>query len=126
MTTAFMLMFSAGALVQFFLSYCRSILATYAKVEVSSRTREVACIESERIPSSDFSRLLALLRLARDPGDDGLELFTVKLYYSLVQAAGALGQLFTSAAGAWSENEGSRCAYFAAVALDRRIASVSE
>lgn len=126
MITSLMLLFSAGVLVQFFVSYCRSILTTYAKVEVSARTREVAGIESERIPGAEFSRLLGLLRLAYDPGDDRVELFTIRMYYLLVRIVGKPGQLFTSAASSWSENEGSRCAYFAAVALDRRIASVRE
>lgn len=126
MISVFMLLFSAAALLQFFASYCRSILATYAKVEVSPRTREVAGIEADQIPSRDFARLLGLLRLARDPGDDRMELFTVRLYYSFAQIAGAIGSLFTSAAKGWSEREGSRCAYFAAVALDRRIASVTQ
>lgn len=126
MITALMLSFSAGALLQFFVSYCRTILATYSKVEVSAKTREIAGIESARISGAEFSRLLGLLRLAQDTGDDGVELFTVRLYYALVKAIGRLGQLFTPAAGDWSEREGSRCAYFAAVALDRRITSVSQ
>lgn len=126
MISAFMLTFSAGALVQFFLSYCRSILATYAKLEVSVRTREIAGIESERIPSGEFGRLLGLLRLARDRGDDRMELLTVRLYYSIVRVVGSLGTLFTSTAREWCENEKARCAYFAAVALDRRIAALTQ
>jgi hypothetical protein len=120
-----MLFFSAGALVHFFVSYCRSILATYAKMELSVATCEIAGIEPERIPSGEFGRLLGLLRLARDPGDDRMELLTVRLYYSVVRIVGAIGAPFVSAAREWSEREGGRCAYFAAVALDRRIASVA-
>lgn len=125
MISALMMIFSAGALVQFFMSYCHSILATYAKVELSPRTCEVAGIDSERIPGSEFSRLLGLLRLARDPGDDRMELLTVRIYYSIVQIIGALASRITSGAKAWSEREGSRCAYFAAVSLDRRIAGLT-
>jgi hypothetical protein len=121
----FMLLFSAAALIQFFVSYCRSILATYAKMELSVATREVAGIESDRIPSGEFGRLLGILRLARDPGDDRMELLTVRLYYSFVRLLGVLGVPFVTAAKDWSEREGGRCAYFAAVALDRRIASVT-
>lgn len=123
MIAAFMLIFSAAALVQFFLSYCRSILATYAKVELSAQTREVACLASDRIPSGDFARLLGLLRLAQGPGDDRMELLTIRIYYSIVRIIGAVAAPFTSVARSWSENEGARCAYFAAVALDRRIAT---
>jgi hypothetical protein len=126
MIPAFMLVFSVGALVQFFVSYCRSILATYAKLEVSVRTREIAGIESERISSGEFGRLLGLLRLARSPADDRMELLTVRLYYSVLQVVGSLGTLFTSTAREWSENEKARCAYFAAVALDRRIAVLAQ
>lgn len=125
MIPVFMLLFSAAALVQFFVSYCRSILVTYAKVELSPSTLEVAGIQSDRIPSSEFGRLLGLLRLAEDPGDDRMELRAVRLYYSVVRMIGALGAPFVSAAREWAEREGGRCAFFAAVALDRRIAVVT-
>lgn len=125
MIPIFVLLFSAVALVQFFVSYSRSILATYATVELSATTREVAGIESERITGGEFGRLLGLLRLARNPGDDGMELLTVRMYYSAVRILGAIAAPFNAAARIWSENEGARCAYFAAVALDRRIAALT-
>jgi hypothetical protein len=125
MMPAFMLMFSAATLIQFFMSYCRSILATYAKVELSAETREIADIAAERIHGGEFARLLGLVHLAPDPGDDRMELRVVRLYYSLVRFVGTAMAPFTSAVRDWSDREGSRCAYFAAVALDRRIASLN-
>jgi hypothetical protein len=125
MISIFILLFSAAALVQFFASYCRSILAAYAKLELSVATREIAGLGSDRIPSGEFGRLLGLVRLAPDPGDDRMELRTVRLYYWVVRLIGVLSARFVSAAKEWSECEGARCSYFAAVALDRRIASVN-
>jgi hypothetical protein len=49
MIPAFMLMFSGAALVQFFMSYCRSILLTYAQIELSAATRELIGIQSPEI-----------------------------------------------------------------------------
>lgn len=126
MMGAFILLFSAGALAQFFVSYCRSILATYAKVELSPAALEVAGIAQDQIHGGEFARLLGLVRLAPDPGDDRMELRTVRLYYSLVRLAGFVTSPFVSAVRDWSERETARCAYFAAVALDRRIASVTQ
>jgi hypothetical protein len=125
MMASFILLFSAGALAQFFVSYCRSILVTYSKVELSPEALEVAGITLDQIHGGEFARLLGLVRIAPDPGDDRMELRTVKLYYSLVRLAGFALSPFVSAVRDWSERESARCAYFVAVALDRRIASVT-
>ncbi len=124
MIPALMLMFSCAALVQFFMSYCRSILATYAQVELSSATREIIGIQSPEIAGAHFRRLLGLVRLAPDPGDDKWDLRVVSVYYRAVRLAGFLTKPLGSVARSWVEHQSSLCAYFAAATLDRRVAAV--
>ncbi|MGB6875958.1 MAG: hypothetical protein WBD87_07965 [Candidatus Acidiferrales bacterium] len=125
MIPAFMLMFSCAALGQFFMSYCRSILATYAQVELSATTRELIGIQSPNIAGTQFHRLLGLVRLAPNPGDDKWDLRVVSVYYRAVRLAGFLTKPLGSVARSWVEHQSSLCAYFAAATLDRRIAAVT-
>lgn len=120
-----MFLFSALALVQFFLSYCRALLTTYAKLELSATTREVIGIGADGIRGNQFGHLLGLLRLAPDPGDDKWELGIVRLYYSFVSMIDLSVALLVPVAQTWSDRESTRCAYFAAATLDRRIAALA-
>jgi hypothetical protein len=125
MIAAFMLMFSCAALVQFFMSYCRSILASYAQVELSSETRAIIGLQSPEIAGAQFHRLLGLVRLAPDPGDDKWDLRVVSVYYRAVRLAGLLSGPLGSIARSWVERQSGLCAYFAAAALERRVAAVT-
>lgn len=125
MIPVLMLMFSAMALVKFFLSYCRSILATYATVELSPATREVIGLEANEIRGGQFDRLLGLLRIAPNPGEDKWEMGIVSTYYRIVSMIDMSVAQLVPVAQSWSERESTRCAYFAAAALNRRIATIT-
>jgi hypothetical protein len=83
-----MLMFSFSALVKFFISYCRLLLATYAQLELSATTREMIGIQSPEIAGAQFRRLLGLPRMAPSPSDDKWDLRVVSFYYRIVRLAG--------------------------------------
>ncbi len=125
MIPAFMLMFSCAALMQFFMSYCRSILLTYAQVELSAATRDLIGIQSPEIAGAQFHRLLGLVRLAPSPGDDKWDLRVVSVYYQTIRFAGFLAAPLGSVARKWAEQQSNLCAYFAAAALERRVAAVT-
>lgn len=125
MIPALILTFSCAALGQFFMSYCRSLLLSYSQVELSAATRELIGIHSAQIAGSNFYRLLGLARLAPNPGDDNWEIRVVSLYYRVVRLAGLLSKPIGATAQNWVERQSNLCAYFAAAALDRRIAAVS-
>ncbi len=112
---------SVAALVQFFLSYCRSIVVVYSNVDLSPQARELAGLDDRPIRGDEFGRLLQLIEMCPQPGDDRTELRAVRTYYSLLNLARAVG-LLAPAVAAWAERERVACAYFAAVALDRRVA----
>lgn len=125
MIPALMLVFSCVALMQFGMSYCRSLLLAYAQVELSAATREMIGIHSREIAGAQFRRLLGLVRLAPNPGDDKWELRVVSTYYRAVRVAGLLTKPLGTVTNKWVEHQTSLCAYFAAAALDRRIAAVT-
>lgn len=125
MIPVLMLMFSAMALVQFFLSYCRSILATYVEVELSPATREVIGLEPGEIRGGQFNRLLGLLRVAPNPGGDQWHLGIVSTYYRIISIIDMSVAQMVPVARSWTERESTRCAYFAAAALNRRIATIT-
>lgn len=125
MIPALIFMFSCAALGQFFASYCRSLLLSYATIELSSTTRQVIGMEPSEIRGDHFRHLLGLVRLARNPGDDKWDLRAVSIYYGAVRAAGLLASPIGPVVRKWAEHQTNLCAYFAAAALERRIAAVT-
>ncbi len=121
MIAALILVISVAALLQFFVSYCRSVIAASSKRNLSEHAREVAGIENRIVRGDEFERLLQLVRLCPEPGDDGRELRAVRSYFGLLSLLrSSFGRLAPGVAS-WAEREREGCAYFAAVALDRRI-----
>jgi hypothetical protein len=125
MIASLVFLFSLGALAQFAIAYCRTLLLAYNKVELSQRVREVTGIGDTLAPS-DFQRLLQLVRLAPPLADDATEIRAVSIYFRLAHMAGALLSPLSHQASHWFESELARCSYFAAVTLDRRLVPVSE
>ena len=107
---------SIVTLLQLAIPWCRSILASSRKVELSARVREITGIASTDVAADDFKRLLQFVRLCPERGDDHNEIRAVGTYYVLMN----LVRRFPGLA-AWAEQERRSCSYFAAVALDRRI-----
>jgi hypothetical protein len=116
--------FSLGALGQFAVAYCRTLLLAYNKVELSARVREITGVD-EGVAGNDFHSLLNLVSLAPALGDDAAEIRAVKIYYRLTRAAGALVSPFSKAASQWFKQELKRCSYFVVVTLDRRLSTTA-
>ena len=112
---------SIALLLQFFVSYCRSVIAATRKAELSDRVREVAGIEGQTVRGDEFSRLVQLLHLCPGRGDDTGDLRAVSMYFALLDGMKALFRPLSAAAARWAEAERDNCSYFAAVVLDRRI-----
>lgn len=114
--------FTFAALLQFCVFYCRSLIAAYRKVELSEQVREVTGIESETVAGDEFDRLVQLVHLCPQRNDEGLGIQAVGAYYHLLNLLrGAFRPVAPGLVG-WAERERQNCSYFAAVALDRRIA----
>lgn len=121
MTAAIILVCSVAFLMMFFVSYCRSLLATSSSFQLTQEVRDVTGISSAVAPD-DFSRVVQLLQLCPDRPEERGRIRTVSLYYRL------LGVLRSTISGvapslkSWADQERAQCGYFAAVVLGRRIA----
>lgn len=122
MIAALIFVVSVAALLQFFISYCRSLVAAYRKWDLSEEAREVTGIEGQQVAGDEFLRLLQLVRLCPEPGDDTVEIRAVSSYFGLLNLLRSVSRSVLPKLLAWVEREREGCAYFAAVALDRRIA----
>lgn len=121
MAAALICVISIAVFLQFFVSYCRSVLAVSRKVDLSDRVREVSGIAGRNIGADDFARLVQLLRLCPEQGDDQTEIRAVGTYYSLLRIFRTFAGFLVPGIGPWTERERQNCSHFAAVALDRRI-----
>jgi hypothetical protein len=108
-------------LLQFFVSYCRSLIAASVRLVLSQEVQDVTGI-STKASGEDFARVIQLLRLCPDRPEDRGEIRAIGAYFSLLNLVRrTLAQVVPSVL-AWIEKERDQCTYFAAVALDRRIA----
>jgi hypothetical protein len=120
MIAALIYVVSFVVLVQFFVYYCRSVLASSRKVELSARVREAAGV-GDSVAADDFQRFLQLVRLCPENSADRAGIRAVGTYYSLLHVLARLSRAMLPSVAAWAEKEQQGCSHFAAVALDRRI-----
>jgi len=122
MIAAIILVISTATLLQFFVSYARSVIAASSKHELSPQAREVSGVLNHDVRGEEFVRLLQLIGLCPVPGGDTNRVRAVSGYFRLLGMAKTLMGRVAPALLRWVETERGSCAYFAAVTLDRRIA----
>jgi len=125
MIASIIFVLSIGALGQFAVAYCRTLLSAYGKVELSETTCEVTGLASGTCTAADFNGLMELVRLAPELRDDATEIRIVRAYRCLTCLASKLVSPFSRSASQWFDRELARCSYFAAVTLDRRLATTA-
>jgi hypothetical protein len=108
-------------LLQFFVSYCRSLIAASSKQALSPEVRDVTGIASSAT-GDDFARVIQLLRLCPESPEDRSRVQAVGAYFSLLNMVRSTLAKAMPTLRTWTETERGHCAYFAAVALERRIA----
>jgi hypothetical protein len=121
MMAAIILIFSVAALLQFFVSYCRSLIAASVKHRLSAEVRDVAGL-ADRASGEDFARVVQLLRLCPERPEDRSGIRAIGAYFRLLNLVRVTLAKATPSLSAWTESERGQCTYFAAVTLDRRIA----
>lgn len=121
MIAALILVVSFAALFQFFVSYCRSLIAASSKEILSPDVLEVTGLSGPPLPGDDFRRLVQLAQLCPEPEKGSANLRAVRAYYRLVSLLCGSVKSLIPAVAAWAEIERQGCSYFAAVVLDRRI-----
>jgi hypothetical protein len=108
------------ALLQFFVSYCRSLVVAYSHVALSDDARECAALPVGPVRGEEFGRLLGLVRRSKVPGDDSAELGVAHVYYLFISMLHSLCPSNGQAQLVLAQERNS-CAHMVAVALDRRL-----
>ncbi len=114
---------SLAALVQIFVSYCGSVLASARKVELSPRVAALAGMQGDGLTADDFERVLQLVRLCPEQEADQAGIRAVGTYYRLLQMLSRVVGGLNPGVAIWTDEESKRCSHFAAVVLDRCISS---
>jgi hypothetical protein len=114
---------SLAALVQVFISYCRSVLAAARRVELSARVVALAGMEGENLVANDFDRILQLVHLCPEHDADRTGVRAIGTYYRLLQVLNSVFGGLNPRVALWTEHESASCSHFAAVVLDRCISS---
>lgn len=121
MMAGIILVCSVVFLLQFFVSYCRSLIAASIKLPLSAEVQDVTGIRSTAA-GEDFTRVVQLLQLCPDRPEDRSGIQAIGAYFSLLGFVRATLARIAPSLRAWTETERGQCTYFAAVTLERRIA----
>jgi hypothetical protein len=113
---------SSLMLLQFFVSYSRSIIAESRGHRLSQQALEIFGITASSPDVEHFGRLNQLIALCPEVDDDGFRVKTVTVYFNLLGFAKTFLSWAFPSTSPWIEAERGGCAYVAAVVLDRRIA----
>ena len=113
---------SVLTLLQFFVSYCHSLIAESRRHELSEQGREISGVTFHSVRGDQFGRLLQLIALCPEPDGDMRQVRAVSLYFGLLGLVRILFGWIEPAVARWIESERGGCTYVAAVMLDRRIA----
>jgi len=109
-------------LVQFFVFYCRLQVAAGRRVDLSESAREATGIQDQGVSGEEFQRLRKLVELCPETNGDTYRLGAIRAYHAFLGMIQVLFGPMIPGAAAWATSERSGCAYYAAVALDARIA----
>ena len=125
MIFAFLIVMCCVAIFQFFIVYCRSLLAEFARIAISPGVMTDLSIKEDEASGDDFPRLAGLARLCQET-EEVYRLHFVQFYYRLLTA------LYRISAGPGTRfaklmnRERRACTHFAAVIIERRIAGARQ
>jgi hypothetical protein len=106
--------------LQFFVFYCRSLIAVSSKQALSPEVKDVTGIQ-RTASGEDFKRVMQLLQLCPERPEDRNGIQAISTYFKLLNFLRSTVARLVPSMRIWTETERGQCAYFAAVALERRI-----
>jgi len=112
---------SVVTLLMFFVSYCRSLMASSARHMLSKEVRDVTGIPASA-SGRDFLRVMQLLQLCPERPEDRSGLQAVGAYFKILGLVQSSVARLVPSLQTWAEHERAGCATYAVVTLDRRIA----
>lgn len=120
MMAVFILVVSAVIFLQFFVFYCRSLIAVSAKQPLSPEVQEVTGIQ-RAASGDDFNRVMQLLHLCPERPEDRKGIQAIGAYFHLLNLVASTVARLIPSMKSWTDSERGHCTYFAAIALERRI-----
>jgi hypothetical protein len=120
MMATLILVCSVVLLLQFFVSYCRSLIAASVKQPLSLEVQDVTGI-TKTASGEDFARVMQLLHLCPERREDRNSVQAVGAYFRLLNFMRLTVARVLPSMRVWTESERGSCTYFVAVALERRI-----
>ena len=120
MIAAFIFVVSVVIFLQFFVFYCRSLIAVSAKQPLSPEVQEVTGIQ-RAASGDDFNRVMQLLHLCPERPEDRNGIQAIGAYFHLLNFISSTVARLIPSMKSWMDSERGHCTYFAAIALERRI-----
>jgi hypothetical protein len=120
MMAGIILVCSVVLFLQFFVFYCRSLIAVSAKQALSPEVQDVTGIQ-RAASGADFKRVMQLLQLCPERPEDRNGIQAIGAYFRLLSFLRTTLARVVPSLQSWTEIERGQCTYFAAVALERRI-----
>ena len=121
MMAAFIFVVSVVIFLQFFVFYCRSLIAVSSKQALSPEVQEVTGIQ-KNASGEDFNRVMQLMQLCPERPEDRKGIQAIGAYFSMLSFVGSTVARLIPSMKSWTDLERGHCTYFAAIALERRIA----
>ena len=120
MFAAMLFAISIVALSQFAAYYWRAMMTGTAAQPISDRILEAVGVQNGQLTGQNFPTLLSIHDLTPELHARNNGLFSVRVYYRIVDAINFLVGRSMPAIAAWSQRELALCARYAAVQIDRR------
>jgi len=121
MMAAFILACSIVFLLQFFISYCRSLIAASAREQLSQEVQEVTGLK-QPATEEEFARVVQLLQLCPERPEERGEINLIRTYFRMLGVVRVTIARIVPSLERWASAERSQCTHFVAVVLGRRIA----
>lgn len=121
MMAAVILACSIVFLLQFFISYCRSLIASSARESLSQEVQDVTGM-TKPASEEEFARVVQLLQLCPERPEERGEVSLVRAYFRMLGVIRATIAKILPSLERWTSAERGQCTHFVAVVLGRRIA----
>ncbi len=121
MMAAVILACSIVFLLQFFISYCRSLIASSARESLSQEVQDVTGM-NKPATEEEFARVVQLLQLCPERPEERGEVSLIRAYFRMLGFVRSTIARIVPSLERWTSAERGQCTHFVAVVLGRRIA----
>lgn len=121
MMAAVILACSIIFLLQFFISYCRSLIASSARESLSQEVQDVTGM-AKPASEEEFARVVQLLQLCPERPEERGEVSLIRAYFRMLGFMRSSVARVVPSLKRWTYVERGQCTHFVAVVLGRRIA----